>query len=115
MDKDRFWDASVEELANGYIFDKEREEFVCLLCEGRFENGVIYQQDDVLYEAKKAVAKHIQAAHGSMFEYMLSMDKKYTGLSEHQKELLQLFKSGLSDKEIISLNLKKRKSVAKIV
>ena len=101
MDKDRFWDASVEELANGYIFDKERDEFVCLICEERFEKGIIYQRDGILYEAKKAAAKHIDAIHGSMFDYMLNMDKKYTGLSEHQKELLQLFKNGLSDKEIV--------------
>lgn len=36
-----------------------------------------------------------------MFEYLLHLDKKYTGLSNHQKELLHYFKRGLSDKEII--------------
>ena len=101
MEKDRFWDASVEELAAGYVYDEKTEEYSCLLCEERFENGVIYQQDGVFYEAKKAAVRHIESVHGSMFEYMLNMDKKYTGLSEHQRELLQLFKNGLSDQEIV--------------
>ncbi|MBD3109754.1 DUF2087 domain-containing protein [Bacillus sp. AGMB 02131] len=101
MEKDRFWDASVEELATGYVYDEKLDEYICLLCDVRFENGVIYQQDGILYEAKKAAARHVEAVHGSMFDYMLNMDKKYTGLSEHQRELLQLFKNGLSDQEIV--------------
>ena len=101
MEKDRFWDASVEELADGYVYDEKPDEYICLLCNGRFENGVIYQQDGIFYEAKKAAARHVEAVHGSMFDYMLNMDKKYTGLSEHQRELLQLFKAGLSDQEIV--------------
>lgn len=100
FNEDRFWDASVEELSNGYIYDEEREEFNCLFCGERFENGVIYPQEGVLYEAKKAIKHHINVAHGSSFDYLLNMDKKYTGLSDHQKELLQFFKSGLNDKEI---------------
>ena len=30
------------------------------------------------------------------------MDKKYTGLTEHQKDLLTYFKQGLTDKEILA-------------
>ena len=40
--------------------------------------------------------------HNSVFDYLLDMDKKYTGITEHQKDLLNYFKQGLTDKEIIA-------------
>ncbi|WP_018922682.1 DUF2087 domain-containing protein [Salsuginibacillus kocurii] len=97
-----FWDASIDELVQGYTFDEERDLYLCLICNQRFENGAVFQRGSTLYEAKKAVSYHIQDNHNSMFDYLIGMDKKYTGLSEHQKELLQYFKAGLSDKEIVS-------------
>lgn len=58
--------------------------------------------EGTLYEAKKAVTQHIHKTHTSVFDYLLKLDKKYTGLSDHQKDLLQYFKKGLSDKEIVN-------------
>ena len=29
---EKFWDASVEELKKGYVFDEETEEYICLAC-----------------------------------------------------------------------------------
>ncbi|WP_316570411.1 DUF2087 domain-containing protein [Neobacillus sp. YIM B06451] len=98
-DEERFWNASVEELSNGYILSND--EYVCLLCSESFIDGIIYPIDGTLYEAKKAIVRHIQDIHISVFDYLLNLDKKYTGLSEHQKELLHYFKKGLSDKEIL--------------
>ncbi|HLU21686.1 DUF2087 domain-containing protein [Lederbergia graminis] len=97
--EETFWNASIEELSNGYIFSKE--EYTCLLCGESFVDGIIYPMNEALYEAKRAVTLHIQENHGSVFDYLLKLDKKYTGLSDHQKELLQHFKNGLSDKEIV--------------
>lgn len=97
-----FWESSVEDLAKGYVYHEESDEFVCLICKQRYENGVIYKRDEMLYEAKKAIIYHINDVHDSMFDYLLSMDKKYTGLSEHQVELLRFFKQGLTDREIVS-------------
>lgn len=99
-----FWNASVEELVNGYVLMDD--EYVCLLCGERFLDGIIYPVSGVLCEARKAVSLHIQENHHSVFDYLLKMDKKYTGLSEHQRELLFYFKQGLNDKEIVKeLNL----------
>lgn len=98
---DVFWNATVEELSRGYIFDEEQEAFVCLLCHQQFENGEIFSIKGRYFEARKAVKLHIEDAHGSVFHYLLNMDKKYTGLSDHQKDLLHYFKKGLSDKEIV--------------
>ncbi|PKM88201.1 MAG: transcriptional regulator [Firmicutes bacterium HGW-Firmicutes-12] len=43
---------------------------------------------------------HIEKEHGTVFEYLLKMDKKITGLTEHQKNLLWFFFHGKSDEEI---------------
>lgn len=93
-----FWSASVEEIARGYVF---REGFyICLICGERFEEGVVYPDEDGFYEAKKMTERHIAAAHGSAFEYLLSLDKRYTGLSEVQKEYLRGAYQKRSDREI---------------
>lgn len=100
--EDLFWNASVDELSKGYIFDELNEEYICLVCQKKFEDGVLYphSEDDVYYEARKAIAQHIRETHSSMFDYLIGMDKKFTGLSEHQRDLLHFFKSGVADKEI---------------
>ncbi|WP_407269662.1 DUF2087 domain-containing protein [Radiobacillus sp. PE A8.2] len=97
----RFWNATIEELSNGYVYNDANDQYVCLLCNEAFEDGIIYPIDGTLYEAKKAIVRHITDAHTSVFDYLMRLDKKYTGLSEHQKELLHYFKQGLSDKEIV--------------
>ncbi|WP_404457960.1 DUF2087 domain-containing protein [Oceanobacillus kapialis] len=99
--KEKFWDATIEELANGYTYDALNDEYACLLCSESFEDGIIYPIDGILYEAKKAVKRHIEDAHNSVFDYLIQLDKKYTGLSQHQKEILHYFEKGLSDKEIV--------------
>lgn len=102
MDTEKlFWEASVEEIIKGYIYDKEKEEFICLICGESFSKGIIYKSGELLLEAERAIKNHITVEHNSMFDYLINMDKKYTGLTEHQRNLLTAFKSGLSDKEIV--------------
>ncbi|MBX9976485.1 DUF2087 domain-containing protein [Cytobacillus firmus] len=93
-----FWDASLEELKQGYI--EEKDSFICLLCGEKTEKGIVYPYKDRLYEAERYIRLHIETAHNSVFDYLLSMDKKLTGLTDHQKSLLQLFYQGKSDKDI---------------
>jgi hypothetical protein len=95
-----FWNASLDELKQGYRFLSESEEYVCIICGERFAQGRIYPLDQAWFEAVKAVQIHIGKEHGSVFQYLLGLDKKYTGLTEHQKEILTCFYQGLSDKEI---------------
>lgn len=51
-------------------------------------------------EAERAASEHVQSEHGPMFKYLLNLDKKLTGLTDTQKELMTMFYSGLNDKEI---------------
>lgn len=97
-----FWNASIEEMKNGYIYDSVSDSYICLICGKSFKNGIIYPEGNVLYEVKKYIEVHIKSEHSSMFQYLLNMNKKYTGLTDHQKDLLMLIKSDLNDKEIAS-------------
>ncbi|WP_102346274.1 DUF2087 domain-containing protein [Bacillus sp. Marseille-P3661] len=93
-----FWDASLEELKRGYI--EESDSFTCLLCVEKIEKGIIYPYEDRFYEAERFIRIHIETSHESVFEYLLGMDKKLTGLTDHQKSLLHLFYQSKNDKDI---------------
>ncbi|WP_420842558.1 DUF2087 domain-containing protein [Fervidibacillus halotolerans] len=99
-EKDWFLEASPEDLSNGFVYQKEKETYVCLICHETFQDGVIYPVGDVLLEAKRAIRKHIDDVHESVFDYLIKLDKRNSGLSELQKELLTYFYEGLSDQEI---------------
>ncbi|QRG69197.1 DUF2087 domain-containing protein [Brevibacillus choshinensis] len=95
---DHFWNASFDELKQGYA---EREhDFVCLLCGETVEKGIIYPVDGLLFEAAKFMARHIDTEHGSVFQHLSQLDKRITGLSDHQNSLMRLFYQGLSDQEV---------------
>jgi hypothetical protein len=53
-----------------------------------------------LYEAKKYIELHIAKEHGSVFQVLLNLDKKLTGLTDHQKLILEMFYQGHSDNEV---------------
>lgn len=93
-----FWEATLEELKQGYI--EKRDCYTCLLCEKNIEKGIVYPYENRLYDAERYMRIHIESTHTSVFDYLLGMDKKLTGLTEHQKRLLQLFYQGKNDKEI---------------
>lgn len=93
-----FWSASLEEIKRGYVEDVSQ--YRCLLCGEQVEKGVIYPEGNVLYEAERFIRLHIENKHESVFHYLLRLDKKITGLTEHQTELLKHFYAGKSDKEV---------------
>ena len=95
---DSIFSASLEELKNGYIV--ENGFYKCLFCGKKTEKGLIYPDGELYCDAQRQIVNHIQQEHSSVFEYLLSLDKKYTGLSEHQTKLLRLFNAGKSDSEI---------------
>jgi DNA-binding CsgD family transcriptional regulator len=72
------------------------------MCEYSTEEGFIYPKGELFVDAKKQMTEHIKETHGSVFEYLVKLDKKTTGLSEHQGKLLKMFYKGISDYEIQS-------------
>lgn len=97
-----FWNSSVEDIKRGFAYCDESEEYICLICGKSYKKGVIYSSGDMHYEAEMAAKVHITDAHKSMFEYLLNMDKKFTGLSDIQKRLLYCFYNGYSDSQIVA-------------
>ncbi|BAQ11150.1 transcriptional regulator [Bacillus sp. OxB-1] len=95
---DQFWNATLDELKQGYR--EEANSYTCLLCGEEIEKGIIYPVDGIFYEAERYIRIHIERTHQSVFEYLLNLDKKLTGLTDHQNLLLRHFYEGKSDKEI---------------
>ncbi|MED4781804.1 DUF2087 domain-containing protein [Brevibacillus choshinensis] len=95
---DQFWNASFEELRLGY--SEQEHDYLCLLCGETVEKGIIYSADGLLYEAAKYMRHHIEADHGSVFEHLSQLDKRITGLSDHQNSLMRLFYQGMSDLDV---------------
>jgi hypothetical protein len=93
-----FWNASMEELKRGYI--EESDAYLCLLCGEKVEKGIVYPHENTLYEAERYMRIHIEANHQSVFDYLIGLDKKLTGLTDHQKKLLRLFHQGKSDADV---------------
>lgn len=96
-----FWNASVDEIKQGYLFDAGQQGFVCLICGQSFTDGRVYQEGQSFYEARKFIQIHIAHEHSSMFDYLLTLDKKLTGLTDLQRNLVNYFHRGYSDSEIV--------------
>ncbi len=88
----------LEDLKNGFC--ENEEYFQCLICDRTFEKGRIFNEDDQLYDARRFVRLHIENKHSSSFTWLVGLDKKENGLSEHQAQLLHLFYQGLTDQQI---------------
>lgn len=91
---------SLDEIKGGYSYNPDNKTYTCLTCGKAFETGEVFSFDDRFYEASKAIQLHIEKEHGSVLDLLTSFDKKYTSLTENQKELLSLINEGLSDNEI---------------
>lgn len=70
------------------------------MCGREFQAGEVFPFDGRFFEAARAVGLHIKKDHGNMLNILTSYDKKYTGITENQKALLETFHEGLSDNEI---------------
>ncbi len=98
--KSQFWNSSIENIKNGYV--ESKEQYKCLICDEVFIKGRIYEINSYLYDARMGMELHIKNAHNSMLNYLLNMNKSYTGITEVQRELIVLIAQGLNDKEIAS-------------
>ena len=79
--------ATIDDFKRGYVWSSSQAEFICLICGeniGNNDSGIITHN----------------ASHGNPIERLLLLDKKYTGLTEIQKELLAMVSNKYSNKEI---------------
>lgn len=97
---DKLLGSRLNDVIEGCVFHTEQNVYECLICGERFEVGEIFNYEGRLYEAFKVVKVHIQTVHGGVLSHLLDSDKKYTGLTEKQNNLLREIADGLTDKEI---------------
>lgn len=95
-----FWAASIPEIQSGFMHDAPNKRYTCLICGESFAEGTVYPQEGTLHLAESAVEWHVAQKHGSVFAYLLDMNRALTGLTDIQRDLLKAWKAGKSDKEI---------------
>lgn len=91
---------TIEELTQGYSFDLKEKIYKCIFCNKTFIEGYIYENEDGLMTAKKAMEIHIQNEHNGVFNSLLSLEKDINGITEIQKKLLFAIFEKKDNKEI---------------
>lgn len=94
---------SVDDLKRGYVHDIKNDRFICLCCGQEFENGIIFPVEDQLCSAEKAIRIHIDYEHGGQYYFLLNLDRKYTGISERQKEIFEILYEKKDNHEIAEI------------
>jgi DNA-binding CsgD family transcriptional regulator len=79
--------ATINDFKRGYIWEAKKARFLCLICGG------------CITENEENISNHM-AEHGTPMQRLLLLDKKYTGLTEIQKEFLEMVSKQYNDKEI---------------
>lgn len=93
-------ECTVKEIQEGIIKDDAKEQYVCLVCGARYNEGEIYPVEDRFFEAGRAAKWHAETAHGGHLETLMASEPKYVGLTENQKNLMRMLYEGISDAEI---------------
>ncbi len=91
---------TVDEIKKGYTFDNQKDKYICNICEREFEKGEIFEIQGRYFDAEKMTRIHVEKEHSDMLQFLMSQDKKYTGITENQSELLSMIYSGMTDSEI---------------
>jgi hypothetical protein len=97
---DKLANMTLEEIKDGYMFISQLDKYQCNMCGKEFENGEIFKIDDRYFDAEKMIKIHIQKEHGDVLQHLTTCDKKFTGITENQSELLNMIGLGMTDSEI---------------
>lgn len=97
---DKLANMTIEEIKNGYSFNSQAYKYICDICGREFENGEIFKIGDRYFDAGRMAKMHTQNEHEDLLHILGSYDKKYTGITENQNDLLRMIYSGMTDNEI---------------
>ncbi|MFV0392954.1 MAG: DUF2087 domain-containing protein [Coprobacillaceae bacterium] len=89
---------TVEQIKEGFV--KERYLYHCNFCSFTTDSGEVYPYNNHFYNAERRMELHIQEEHESVFHSLMELPKKSNGLTESQKNVMELMYKGLTDKEI---------------
>lgn len=91
---------ALDDLVNGY--ERVNDTYCCLFCEAAYEEQQVYALGEQFFTAQGMINRHICEVHHSSFDALLALDKKVTGLSDVQMEMMRHFYEGAPDKEIVA-------------
>lgn len=91
---------SVDVLEKGYELREDCYE--CLFCTQQYDAHEVFPYEERFFTAEGMMKKHLEQVHRSPFHALLALDKKVTGLSDVQIDMLQYFFEGKSDQEIVA-------------
>ncbi|WP_339198681.1 DUF2087 domain-containing protein [Solibacillus sp. FSL R5-0449] len=91
---------STEVLVKGY--EMKEECYECLFCEQSYRSDEVFPYDNRFLTAEGMMKIHMELAHTSPFHALLALDKKISGLSDVQIEMMQHFFEGKTDQEIVN-------------
>lgn len=97
---DNFFNMTIDEIRDGYSYDSECNSFVCNICRKKFEEGEVFQVGNRFFDAGRMIKIHMGEEHPDMLEILTSLNKKYTGITDNQKEILKMIYLGMTDNEI---------------
>ncbi|MGN7477474.1 DUF2087 domain-containing protein [Solibacillus silvestris] len=94
-----FQNIAADMLSKGY--ELQDEAYKCLYCGHRYDLHEVFPHDNRFFTAEGMMKKHIESVHTSPFHALLALDKKVTGLTDVQIEMMQHFFEGKTDQEIV--------------
>lgn len=90
----------IDEIKRGYSYNRQEKAYECNVCDKTFPAQEIFKIGERYVKADGAAENHVADAHGDMLALLSWGEKRETGLTDNQKELLAQISSGKSDKEI---------------
>jgi DNA-binding CsgD family transcriptional regulator len=90
---------TLDEIKEGYRLTPDKN-YICLTCGKAFEIGEVFPLEGRFFEASAACRHHVRSEHGDRVAHLSSLDKKLTGLTANQKELLMMMAEGMADNAI---------------
>lgn len=88
---------TIQEQKTGVGYRPEQRQWVCLCCGKTFSQQEVFPCDGHWYTAQAAAHLHQRQEHGDRFSLLLAEEPK---LTQHQKDLLSLFRQGGTDGEL---------------
>ena len=91
---------SANSMIRGYELHEDCYE--CLFCDRKYGVHEVFPHEGRLFTAEGMMKLHMEQVHTSPFHALLSLDKKVTGLSDVQVDMLHYFFEGKSDQDIVA-------------
>lgn len=95
-----FWNAPLDDMVRGYSFQRDKSQYLCLICGKSFEEGEVFPVGERFFNAERMCARHIEESHGSVFDYLITFNKGLTGLSDQQRDVLIQLHAKQTDQQV---------------